>query len=276
MKIIFNHKFNFFQPKSIAQMCRLGSNADGGYVLPNFILENCDSLLTLGLGENWSFEIDLINKKKLNKIIIYDHTVGFGKFVKRVIDSILRRLLFIKCKRGGVIDRIKILHSYNSLVQNLFVIHHRIKIDTTTNQSKSISFNDAFKDFQNLNPIVKIDIEGGEWTVIDQIISKAEFINCLIMEIHVFNDWSDWHIEKLKLLFDKMIIVHLHPNNYSTLDIHGIPKGLEITLIHNRYSSQINGLRYKLPLELLDFPCNRCIQEYKIVFDDSTEFTRIE
>ena len=266
MNILLNQKFQFFQPAIVEEMCRLGANEDGGYVIPAFILDECNSLLTLGLGENWTFENELFSKKRLNKVAIYDHTVGEGKFKKRILEAFLRRILFLPCKRGGIFKRIGILKSYRNFVATENLKHHRISISQQSIPNQSISFTDSFEEFTNLKPMVKIDIEGSEWAIFEQLISKTEEIQCLMMELHVDDDWTESHIETLKKLFGKMLLVHIHANNYSSLDSNGIPKALEITLINQRYQDRIQGLRNDLPLKNLDWPCNIHKEEYNLRF----------
>jgi hypothetical protein len=153
MNISINQKFQFFQPSIVQEMCRLGAKEDGGYVVPSCILDECHSLLTLGLGENWTFENDLFSKKNLDKVTIYDHTVGEGKFKKRIVEAFLRRILFLPCKRGGIFKRYDILKSYRNFVATENLKHHRISIAQQSTPNQSISFTDAFEEFTHLKPI---------------------------------------------------------------------------------------------------------------------------
>ena len=60
-------KFTFVRPVLIKNLVRLGCDNDGGYVVSEEIVKNCENLITLGLGSDWSFELDYI--KSNSKVI---------------------------------------------------------------------------------------------------------------------------------------------------------------------------------------------------------------
>ena len=52
-----------FRPEGLYDLIRLGSDNDGGYLVdPNSVQES-KALLALGIGKNWSFEKDFLDKK---------------------------------------------------------------------------------------------------------------------------------------------------------------------------------------------------------------------
>ena len=59
----------FLRPKKLEKI-RIGNNADGGYVLPKKCLEDSDLCASFGLGNNITFENDLI--KRNIKVIGFD------------------------------------------------------------------------------------------------------------------------------------------------------------------------------------------------------------
>ena len=59
-------KYNFLKPIKTSNLKRLGRNADGGYVVDYEIIKNTKTLITFGLGPDWSFELDCISKNKEN------------------------------------------------------------------------------------------------------------------------------------------------------------------------------------------------------------------
>jgi len=53
---------------------RLGNEWDGGYVVPQIVLDNSAALFSYGVGSDISFELDYV--RKTNKpSFSYDHTV---------------------------------------------------------------------------------------------------------------------------------------------------------------------------------------------------------
>ena len=54
-------ELNDFQPYNYDNIVRRGSQNDGGYLLSNYV--SAKFLISLGLGDNWKFELDLIKPK---------------------------------------------------------------------------------------------------------------------------------------------------------------------------------------------------------------------
>ena len=68
---LVDKKYNFLKPIRTSNLIRLGRNLDGGYVVDFEIVKKCNTLITFGLGSDWSFELDYIKKNKEIKIYIY-------------------------------------------------------------------------------------------------------------------------------------------------------------------------------------------------------------
>ena len=49
-------ELNELQPYRIGEMVRVGDKEDGGYVIPNYFRDSRLTLISIGLGDNWSFE----------------------------------------------------------------------------------------------------------------------------------------------------------------------------------------------------------------------------
>ena len=56
---------NFFKYKTARDLIRLGHDHDGGYIVSRSDIINSDALVSLGLGYDWSFEIDFININRI-------------------------------------------------------------------------------------------------------------------------------------------------------------------------------------------------------------------
>ena len=83
---------NYLRPIKINDLFRVGNNSDGGYVIPSKAFKQIDTIVSFGLGENFSFEkhAHLLNNK-LN-IIVYDHTVNF--FFHKIFKKCQKKILF--------------------------------------------------------------------------------------------------------------------------------------------------------------------------------------
>ncbi len=59
---MLNKKYSFLKPIKNPNLARIGRNEDGGYVVDFEIIKKCNTLITFGLGPDWSFELDYIKK----------------------------------------------------------------------------------------------------------------------------------------------------------------------------------------------------------------------
>ena len=86
---------NIFKPKHEYDLIRLGGNYDGGYLVERSSIEKSKSLVTLGLGYEWTFEKDYY-KLYRKPIHCYDHTVSYSsikKLSRKALASNFFRLL---------------------------------------------------------------------------------------------------------------------------------------------------------------------------------------
>ncbi len=83
-------KFNYLRPLNAGQLTRLGNNKDGGYVVSNSALNKSDTLISFGLGDNFTFEKHFLRQRKEAKIFIYDHTVNYFSFLKKIYKTFKR------------------------------------------------------------------------------------------------------------------------------------------------------------------------------------------
>src|SRR5215469_18384532 len=73
-------ELNFLAPFVVDEMVRLGKVNDGGYVIPKGFILEVDTLVSLGVSTDWSFDQHF---KRLNpqvQIHVYDHTISEGFF----------------------------------------------------------------------------------------------------------------------------------------------------------------------------------------------------
>ena len=92
--MILDSKYDFLKPFIVKKLVRLGRKFDGGYLVCDTALKEIDSLVTLGVGDDISFEIDLEKKNSLKNIQMYDYTVNHLLFFKIIIKYIRRLATF--------------------------------------------------------------------------------------------------------------------------------------------------------------------------------------
>ena len=211
-----------FKPKGTFNLIRLGKDNDGGYLVEKNSINGSKSLIAMGIGKDWSFEKDFysLNPKKINA---YDHTVTIFFWIKFFIKKILRVLLGqFSAPYQGMLTFLD--------YKNFFtgdVVFFKEKVGS--GKQSTISVNQAIErlDKNDMPVFFKIDIEGSEYVILDQLISNNENIIGLVIEFHYVGKNQN-KIEKFIDLFP-LELVHIHPNNNRKTDDKGDPNTLEMT-----------------------------------------------
>lgn len=224
------------KPKNVNhKKIRLGPKEDGGYVMPDIVLEKCSALFTYGVGYNWGYEEEF-NLKYNKPVYMFDHTVGQENWSKGDIHFYNEGLGFgEKCK--------DVVEHYNEL-----------KIE-----------GDIF---------LKIDIEGAEYDYLLQTdISKlSTFTNGISLEIHWIDDTNNRNkfIQVMDKLSSYYTLCHIHGNNWGGVwqyEGFDVPKVLELSFINKKLveiEEDDNETAY--PIEGLDVPNNPNQKDYLLEF----------
>jgi len=186
------------------RLIRLGSLYDGGYlVVDDFSLH--DVLVSLGIGDNSEFEHSI--SEKIARIIAFDHTV----------DSMPKITKNTEFNKLGVKSK---------------------------SDDNFVTLSSIVKDIPHENDLLlKIDIEGWEWEVLDSM-TDAELsrFRQIIGEFHGFNNGSN--IETIERVLSKIArnfsVVNSHANNWGQYDLIrklAVPDVIEITFLRNDSNS---------------------------------------
>ena len=92
--MILNSEYNFLIPFKVKKLIRFGRKFDGGYLVCSDAIKEIENLITLGVGDDISFEIDLEKNNSLKMVHMYDYTVNHFLFIK-IIFKYLRRLKYL-------------------------------------------------------------------------------------------------------------------------------------------------------------------------------------
>jgi len=179
---------------------RVGSSLDGGYVMHK--IGNEKKAISIGVGRDVSWDLAI---SKLGIMVhMYDHTVA----------------------RPPTIFT-------NSKFYKIGIRSSKTKNSKTLLHFEGILQKSGCEDSENL--ILKIDIEGGEWEILEEIESKfLEKFNQIIIEFHDvdLNDPIKKNVlEKIKQTHS---IIHINPNNYSKItsfEGYLFPNILEVTYV---------------------------------------------
>ena len=213
---------------------RLGRDGDGGYAVAVKSLEQSDVLLGYGVAGDISFE-------EQYSLLYHNPSYGFDCTIDG-IDSTNKAFTFIpEC----IVRDIKVNHFGDK------------KISTFSSQLQKLKL-------QNKKLFVKMDIEGGEYDVIEDILRDSSNITGLVFELHIQN--KEGIIDAINLLSQinkDFVLLHIHASNnashnlfFKTANVKGdISLGLmELSYINKNLVSDYHISKdLKFPKEF-DFP----------------------
>ncbi len=207
-------------PENI-KLIRIGSNGDGGYLVPN-ILDEINYCYSAGIGKDISFEKDLV------KFDIKSYGAD-----------------------GTIKDLPEHIENYKFLNKNIGII----------NNENTIRFEDWINlDNKNETSLIgQIDIEGNEYDlIIDTPLKTLEKFKILIIEFHylskinnkVINEHYYNTLKKILCVFE---ICHIHINNAEEqIKVKGIkiPPLLEVTFLRKDFYEKRKIQNIEIPHEL--------------------------
>jgi hypothetical protein len=219
---------------------RFGNQFDGGYVMLNDFNNN-DALVSLGVGNDVTLDAEL--SKTISKVHFYDHTVS--DLPQTIHNAVLHKEEIGYIKENAV-----------TLEETLI----RLKPSGDT--------------------ILKMDIEGSEWEVLENTVSLGDFKQ-IVIEFHGLHQLVnlDAFIKiafALRKIHSTHAPVHLHANNYAPLAIIGnsaVPDVIEVTYLNR--SKYKTTLIDSLPGAEFDSPNCSLIPEIALSFPLATRFDRI-
>ena len=206
-------KYNILKPIRNKNLIRLGRKADGGYVVDKEIVHNTNFLITFDLGP-----VGLLNnyiKHNPNiKIFMYDYTVSSFPYVKEIW-KYLRRFLTFRAKLKDVLDRVTYLKNYLNFLKLKEVNFYPEKITFPIKEKIDTDIDKVFSRLPvDAKVVLKSDIEGSEFDVIDGILKYHSKIKMIIFEFHWMNKNEKIFLESLSKLKNKFNIIHIHGNNH--------------------------------------------------------------
>ena len=242
---------NFLKPYDvdIDDLIRIGPNSDGGYVIHKESLNLTKKIITCGLNDDWKFEK---NFKKLNKncrIEAYDHTINnkfwYERFKKDIIHFFLLKKLSLRkiIKIFDYLDYKKFFKNENK--------HFLQKIVKKPKNNNEISLIDLIANDESI--FLKIDIEGDEYDILQDINQKSENLISLVIEFHEIQKNLKL-IENFITKVSNLKLIHIHANNFKKVDMNGNPNDIELTFINEKkiYISKKKSFR-KYPIFGLDY-----------------------
>ena len=214
----------FFKPKHNYYLERIGKENDGGYLINSEAILKSDYLLSFGIFDDWSFEKNFIKYNKSAKIFCYDDIISFN-------------FIFIRSIKKIILDLIKL--KFSNIFRNLYTILDYIFINNKIKfYKKKITTGDIQEIIKNLDKVfLKVDIEGSEYDILEDILKVQNKMSALIIEFH--------DIDKNRAVIENFIqrlelnLTHIHPNNYGKLDKNNDPIIIELSF--EKYPKILDG-----------------------------------
>jgi hypothetical protein len=260
-------------PRIRHDLVRLGLPKDGGYVVPAEIVASTTVLLSLGMKEDWSFEAAFIDANPAVRVIGVDPSVGPAFFAARAARSGLDWLS--STMRGestrGARHAARLRNSLHYFW--FFGVRHRHVVARVTGADGpgTVSIATLLEQAgeRARRVFLKIDIEGGEYDVVGDVIAHEDRISCIVGEFHRIGKKAATFNAALAALQRAFDVVHVHGNNYRPFDAdQGVPDTLEITLL-NRALMPLDAAEttWTYPRAGLDFPNRPSAPDYVLRFD---------
>jgi hypothetical protein len=236
-------------------------------------------LFAFSIQDDWTFEEGFSSRKNV-KIYSYDYST----------EELLNRRLYRVLKSSAAIIYHSMRLQFYRVKDHLRKIRLRTKLYGFFDEKQGRYYipkfiggggvdNDIYTCFEtifrnlgkvrDLSVFVKIDIEGGEYICLSELIPYFDSINGLAIEFHAIGECADKFEFLLDKILEKFHIAHIHGCNYGKLiDDTNIPDVLEITFINKKIvPEQITLSKKTYPIEGLDFPSNPYKKDYTLPFD---------
>ncbi len=254
-----------FKPyKSVKKnLIRIGPNADGGYIIDKRVVKKTKTIVTCGLSDDWEFEKDFLKINSKCKIIAYDHTIDKKFWQKRFKKDLISLFLLKKLSLKKILNIFKYFNYINFFKKNN---KHFIKKVVLNEKNKNeISLKKILENQNNI--ILKIDIEGDEYKILNIVNTNFNKINLLIIEFHNIHK----NINKIKkfLIKSRLKIIHIHGNNFAGINNNNDPNVIEMTLLNpKKFKINKNRSNLKYPIYGLDFKNFKRKNDIKLKFND--------
>jgi len=268
---------NYLQPYRSEGLIRIGSNFDGGYLVSLDDIKLSKNLISFGIALDWGFEKEFKKVNKKISLYSFDGSVGYKYFkykLKTRIKNFINNLNKERFKKlyEMILLALDFSFFYRFNIKKNKIFHYEkfvnLKIDKKF-EDDFILFNGYQPEtisFEEINPLIvpnsflSIDIEGGEYEILEHLINQSINMSGLVIEFHDVHK----NMEKIKNFIEdfELNLIHLHINNFGEI-IEKIPSVFELTF--SRYASITNELVDTLPNKLDEINNSEGI-DYKIFF----------
>lgn len=233
----------FLNPSASDTLVRIGRDHDGGYLIDSRDIARSQALVSFGVNEDWSFEKQFCQGRDL-PVFACDATLNWRYLVRRAWRSLMR------------LNPRAIYRSFSALLDYPVFFsgrrrHYRryIGLDKVSGYTKLTAVLDEVRQESGVESgiFLKIDIEGWEYRIFDELIKHGHRFTGLAIELHDV----DLHLDKLAQFIEQfpLNLVHVHANNYAPIDDEGIPLAIECTFSMSTPTGGPEAVRLPHPLD---------------------------
>ncbi len=217
MQGMLPHSFLFDQA---TDLIRLGGDHDGGYLVSESDVMKSNYLLSMGIADDWRFEAGFLRIKPV-PITAYDASISAAYFLKKTLKS-----LWALSRKAPRWARVAI--KYNLFFSKKNVKHIKQFVGASSKGKSYCDLSSALAPAKNTPFFLKIDIEGDEYDLLDELIAHQSNMTGLVIEFHDCPDYLA-RIESF-IAQCELRLVHIHANNCAALEATtGLPSVLELT-----------------------------------------------
>lgn len=216
-----------WMPRAAADAVRMGSPADGGYVVSEGSVEATTHLLSMGLSDNWSFEEAFASKRQC-RLTVFDPFVTGRFWLRTYISKVLTP--------GGVRElmpprpyAVKYWR-YRQFFDGTYRRHVRQEIGYEDPIVGTISLPSALKEVEGNSCFLKVDIEGAEYRILSDAVALQDRFVGVVIEFHDV-DLHRTRIDEFIRDMSRHVLINVHPNNGGRTDPEGDPLTIEATWV---------------------------------------------
>jgi hypothetical protein len=220
---------NVFQTKK-----RIGPPEDGGYVMTEFVMENCAALFTYGVGYDTRYE-EQFSRDYNKPVYLFDHTINGEPW-----------------QRDNLTYRPEGL-GYAENCKEWFDHYNELGI--------------------NGDILLKIDIEGYEYEYFSKTDMEKINSNVMgmILEVHWIDNGDNRNnfISIMNKMSEHFVLSHIHGNVWGDVwdfEGHSIPKVFELSFVNKKVITQYEPDNQSYPIEGLDISNNPSKEDCKLDF----------
>ena len=243
------------RPSGHFPLIRLGNKHDGGYLIDERQIGKVDTLISLGVNDDWSFERQFLKSNDC-PAFCYDGSVSMSVFFTRLIKWLARPWRISK-----ILWSLKVIFDYRIFFSG--ARSHIEKFVGFDNREGCISMHNLLEQYDKTdNLFLKIDIEGHEYRCLDAILKHQGRIKGLAIEFHNYDLFEDVIVDFVSQF--QLNLCHVHVNNFGGTQLDGRPVSIELS-----FSDQLplDDSSVEFPNEL-DTPNNPVLEDSIVTFSE--------